>query len=144
MGMKREFSAGGIVYKKIDGQILFLVRRSSGGENYRGNLGWTLPKGWIDSGETPEQAAVREVKEEGGVEAKIMKKVETIKIFFTDRNGEKIMKFITYYAMEWTSNVPGGFGWETAGVRWMSFAETQKEMVFASEKKLIQSVHEKN
>jgi len=155
--MKREFSAGGVVHKRYkDPETqrftdLFLVRRSSGGDEYRGSLGWTLPKGWIDAGETPEQAAIREVKEEGGVNAKIAKKLETIKIFFTDQNGEKVMKFITYYAMEFSSDLPEGFGWETAEVKWMNIEETQNNLAYVSEKKLVekafelvQSQHEEN
>jgi len=81
--MKREFSAGGVVFKREKEKILWLVRRAAGGENYRGNLGWTLPKGWIDdrdSGKNPgpkaageerateedlQAAAVREVEEKG-------------------------------------------------------------------------------
>lgn len=136
--MKREFSAGGVVYKKEGGQILFLVRRSSGGADYRGSLGWTLPKGWIDEGETPEQAAVRETKEEGGVEAGIIEKLGTIKVFFADVNTrEKVMKFITYYLMEYQQDTADGFGWETAETAWMGIKEATDKMAYDSEKKLV-------
>ncbi|MBI2335051.1 NUDIX hydrolase, partial [Candidatus Daviesbacteria bacterium] len=64
--MKREFSAGGIVFNK-KGQVL-LTKHSQ-------NHHWSFPKGLIDPGQTPQEAAVREVKEEGGVEAKIVEKI---------------------------------------------------------------------
>ncbi len=147
--MKREFSAGGVVFRKQIAKskmqkygILFLLRRASGGEEYRGTLGWTLPKGWIDEGETVEQAAVRETREEAGVEAKITGKLETIKYFYKDTEGEKVMKFVTYYLMEWVSDLPGGYGWETAEVAWMDGETAIKNLAYASEKKLIKKAME--
>ena len=69
-------------------------------EGYRGNAGWSFPKGWIDEVEKLEEAAVREVREEGGVKAKIVRKLPAIKTFFRDK-GELVLKFITYFVMEW-------------------------------------------
>ena len=63
--MKTEFSAGGVVYRKLNDKVEFLVVQHSG--HHR----WVLPKGWIDPGETKEQTAIREVKEEAGVEGEI-------------------------------------------------------------------------
>lgn len=136
--MKREFSAGGVVRKGN----LWLIRRPTPNPEYRGNLGWSFPKGWIDEGEKLEEAAVREVREEGGVEAKVIKKLSTFKIFFTDQDGEKIMKFITYFLMEYESNAPEGFGWETAEIRWVTFDETQELLAFKNEKELLKKAVE--
>lgn len=136
--MKREFSAGGVVRKGN----LWLIRRPTPNPEYRGNLGWSFPKGWIDEGEKLEEAAVREVREEGGAEAKVIKKLSTFKIFFTDQDGEKIMKFITYFLMEYESNAPEGFGWETAEIRWVTFDETQELLAFKNEKELLKKAVE--
>ena len=62
--IKREYSAGGIVYKKEDGKIGWLVVQPSAEDQLWRQGRWQLPKGWIDEGETSQQAAVREVKEE--------------------------------------------------------------------------------
>lgn len=131
--MKREFSAGGIVFKK--GKVL--IRRPKANPEYRGNLGWSFPKGWIDEGEKLEEAAVREVAEEGGVEAKIIKKLPTLKIFFTDQNKERVMKFVTYFVMEWMRDLPEGPGWETEETKWANLADGLKLLAFSSEKKLL-------
>jgi 8-oxo-dGTP pyrophosphatase MutT (NUDIX family) len=70
MNFKREFSAGGVVYKKTKGQnskIFFLLGKHSGYHK------WVLPKGLIELGEKSWQTAVRETKEEMGVEARLIK-----------------------------------------------------------------------
>lgn len=103
---------------------------------YRGNLGWSFPKGWIDEGEKAEEAAVREVREEGGVEAKIVRKLPTIKTFFRDK-GELVLKFITYFVMEWEGDIPGGHGWETEEAKWVTKKEALEMLAFANEKKLL-------
>ena len=132
--MKREFSAGGLVHK---GDV-WLIRRPTPNDGYRGNLGWSWPKGWIDEEETPEQAALREVREEGGVEAKAIKKLETLKIFFTDQDGERVMKFITYFLMQYVTDVPEGFGEETAEVKWVTKDEAQDLLTYKNERGLLE------
>ena len=140
--MKREFSAGGLVYKKQKRVVLWLVRRPKANPEYKGNLGWGFPKGWIDKGEKLEGAAVREVREEGGVETRIIKKLPTLKIFFTDQNREKVMKFVTYFVMEWTGDVPEGFGWETEEVKWVTKEEAMKMLIHKNERELLEAYGE--
>src|SRR4030066_2038673 len=99
MLMKIEVSAGGVVYKrslrpsglrKVKNKVEFLIAQHSG--HHR----WVLPKGWIDPGGTKEQTAVREVKEEGGVEAEIENYLGEFTIFYTKPDppagGEKVRK----------------------------------------------------
>ncbi|MFQ6120629.1 MAG: NUDIX domain-containing protein, partial [Methanosarcinales archaeon] len=103
--MRREFSAGGIVYKKRKGQrakdkdeVLWLVAQHSH------HKGWVFPKGLIGdhkSGETSEETAIREVKEETGVKAKIIKKLKNPAQYFYTFQGEKILKTVYYYLMEY-------------------------------------------
>jgi 8-oxo-dGTP pyrophosphatase MutT (NUDIX family) len=132
--MKREFSAGGLVRK---GE-LWLIRRPTPNPEYRGNLGWSFPKGWIESGENVEQAALREVREEGGVIVKIVKKLSTIKLFFTDQNGEKVMKFVTYFLMDYVEDAPEGHDSETAEVKWVNKEEALVLLAFKNDKKLLE------
>jgi 8-oxo-dGTP diphosphatase len=138
--MKREFSAGGLVYKNQDGQVLWLIRRPTPNPGYRGNLGWSFPKGLIDPGESTEEAAIREVREEAGVIARIDKKLDTLKLFFTDQNKEKVMKFVTYYSMEYIEDAPEGHDHETEEVRWVTREEAMDLLVFKNDKELLQNV----
>ncbi len=135
--MLREFSAGGIVYKREENGVLWLIRKAKGGANYRGSLGWCLPKGWIDEGETMEQAALRETAEEGGVRARIIAKLPTITIFFTNPDKQKVMKFITYFVMEWLEDLKDGFGEETEEIKWASKEVALSLLIYKNEQELL-------
>ena len=94
------------------------------------NSVWRLPKGWLDNeggGKPPgplaigerkvseeelQKASIREVKEEGGIEAKVVEKTGTERYFFTFEN-EKLLKFVTFYLMEMVGHLREGFGFET-------------------------------
>lgn len=132
--MRREFSAGGLVRKGN----LWLIRQPSPNPEYRGNLGWSFPKGWVDAEEDLQEAAIREVREEGGVVAKIIKKLPALKVFFKDK-GELVMKLITYFVMEYVADAPGGHDWETAETKWMTIDEAQKFLVHKNERELLES-----
>lgn len=133
--MKREFSAGGLVRKGN----LWLIRRPTPNDGYGGNLGWSFPKGWVDEGENLEQAGIREVREEGGVEAKVIKKLPALKVFFKDK-GELVMKFITYFLMEYVGDASERFGEETAEIKWVTKDEASELLVHKNERELLSSL----
>jgi 8-oxo-dGTP pyrophosphatase MutT (NUDIX family) len=88
-----ETSAGGVVYRVIDATPHFLLIR----DPYRN---WGLPKGHIEGGETPAQAALREVAEETGLpELNVVAELPTIDWFFRDR-GRLIHKFCHFFLLE--------------------------------------------
>lgn len=149
----REFSAGGVVYKKEGEEILWLITKSTPSELFP-VASWRLPKGWLDDendGKDPgplargdnkantedlEKAALREVSEEGGVEAKIVEKIMTEQYFIT-RGGEKAMKFVTYFLMEWIKDRPEGHDFETSEVAWLSYEAARKKLTHGSSKKIL-------
>lgn len=139
--VKREFSSGGVVFKRNKDGIFWLITRSAKSDLYP-KQAWRLPKGWIDEGETTEEAALREVAEEGGVKAKISKKIETIKYFFNAPNKGRILKFVTFYLMEWLSDSPEGFDGETSEIAWLSFEEAYKKLSFSGEKQVLKKARE--
>ena len=118
--MKREISAGGVVYRKLKvksekSKILWLVCKHSGYKK------WVLPKGLIDEGETAEQAAVREVKEETGVKGKIVAKIKPVEKYTYSLNGERIFKIVQYFLMEYVSGDIADHDWEMEEVEWLGF-----------------------
>ena len=91
----------------------------------------------MDEGENLEQAAVREVREEGGVVAKVIKKLPVLKVFFK-HDGELVMKFITYFVMEYIEDAPEGFGEETAETKWVTKDEAAQLLAHKNEQELLE------
>src|SRR4051812_33098459 len=90
----REFSAGGVVFRpvgKMGWEIAVIEPRREGA---RGKPVLALPKGWVDAGEKPEQTAIREVKEETGLEAEIVGKLGDIKYVYVRKwsDGARVFK----------------------------------------------------
>lgn len=135
--LKREFSSGGCVFKRDK----WLITRSAVSDLYPKQV-WRLPKGWIDEGEKTEDAAIREVKEEGGVEAKIIKKIETVRYFFTTPEKTKVLKFVTFYLMEFVKDIPEGFGEETAEIAWLPYNEAYQKLSYPGEKQILKKAEE--
>ncbi len=131
----REISAGGVVFKEEKGKILWLVTKNVPNEYFK--LAWRLPKGWINEGETTETTALREVREEAGVEAKIIKKIETISYIYNHPERGRVFKLVTFYLMGWLSNLADGFGEETSEIAWLSYEEAVKKLSFSGEKQML-------
>lgn len=157
--LAREFSAGGVVFRKVKGRegkkvkVLWLVAKSAPSALYPKGF-WRLPKGWLDDtggGKNPgplgrgvrcateeelRQAAIREVAEEGGVEAKIVDKIGTERYFFTI-SGKRILKFVTFFLMEWVKDLRSGPGFETEEVLWLPYKEARTKLTHSGEKKIL-------
>ncbi len=164
--MTRQFSAGGTVYKNLS-QSKRTLRSSPASldAGLRKGLGasseqlvkwliikpksspdfpkerFQLPKGLIDKGESSQEAALREVREETGIKAKIIEKVDDAKIFFTFQ-GEKIFKIISYYLMEYISGEPSADHKEVDEVLWLPFEEAKKKLTYSTDKSVLQKANE--
>lgn len=128
--MKLEFSAGGIVVKKEGNKISVLICQHS---RYN-HLGF--PKGHIGDkikGETKEQAAVREVKEETGAEAVILKELKPITYFYTFE-GEKRKKTVYFFLMKYRGGDITKHDFETEKVEWIPAPDVVKVITYKDEK----------
>lgn len=150
----REFSAGGAVFKKENGQVLWLVSKNTPSDLFPNTI-WRLQKGWMDdrdggrnpgpisSGEVKakeedlQKGALREVREEGGVIARIIIKIGTVKYFMNSTRG-RVMKFVTYYLMEYVKDAPEGFGFETSEVLWLPVDEATQKISSDTERGVLQ------
>lgn len=129
--MKREFSAGGIVFK---GKKVLLTKHSQ-------NHHWSFPKGLIDPGQTSQEAAVREVREEGGIAAEILDRVGYSKYVYS-LNGEKIFKVVTYFLMKYKSGDPKDHDWEVEEAGWFEVDEALEQLTFSQDKDLLKKALE--
>jgi len=120
---------------------LWLVTRSTPSDLFPKAV-WRLPKGHIESNESTEQTAIREVGEESGIEAKIIKKIETVKYFFTISGEGNIFKFVTFYLMEYVSDLSKGHDMETSEISWLSYEEAYKKLSYGREKQMLKKARE--
>jgi 8-oxo-dGTP pyrophosphatase MutT (NUDIX family) len=129
----REFSAGGVVFK--DKGKLWLIINPSRTDR------WQLPKGQIEKSESSKQAAEREVKEEAGVNARIISKLGEQKYFYVWQ-GQKIFKTVVYYLMEFVSQTESGHDHEVDEVAFLSFKEAQNKLTFTKDKEFLETAKE--
>ncbi len=138
--LKRDFSAGGVVFKKEEGKTKILLIR-----NYKKDKDvnyWGFPKGHLDPGETSKDAAVREVEEETGIKAKILEKVDSSKYFYF-WEGEKTLKTVAIFLMEYESGQLNAQQSEVAEAVWFSPEEALETVTFENEKKILQKALDK-
>jgi len=128
-----ELSAGGVVVR--DGaDVLVIVPRKRAADG-RKVLG--LPKGHIDPGETLEQAATREVREEGGVEAELIERLGDVRYWYR-RGGQAVPKRVVFYLFEYRSGDPADHDHEIEDARWLGLREALDELSYAGEREMVE------
>lgn len=134
METRKQVSSGGAAFRETDGKLeVALVLMIP-------EMRWQLPKGIIDPGETPEQAALREVREEAGIECELIEPIETIEYWFVDsRSGTpiRIHKFVHFYLMRYVSGDVADHDHEVAEARWFRVDEAISTLAFDSEKSVV-------
>ena len=102
----------------------------------RGDLVWGLPKGLVEEGERPEQAAVREVQEETGLAAEIRAPLGDISYWYV-WEGVRVKKTVSFFLMEAVGGAIEEHDHEMEEVRWLPLAEAAAVAGFDSEQDLI-------
>ena len=133
---KREFSAGGVVFKKEKGKVLWLVAKHSGYHK------WILPKGLVEKGEGLKETAVREVEEECGIKTRMIGKIKESETYVYVMKGVKIFKRVDYFLMEYVSGDIKDHDWEMEEVEWLEFEGARKRLDFAGAKKVLDRAKE--
>ncbi len=131
----KEFSAGGVVFKK-EAEPLFLLGKHSGYHK------WVLPKGRPEKEETPIEAAGREIREETGIKAELVFREPLVKehYFYTKEKNKKktrVSKRVFFYLFRFRKGVIEDHGWEMEKVGWFSYKEALGKMAFSGEKEAV-------
>jgi 8-oxo-dGTP pyrophosphatase MutT (NUDIX family) len=102
---------------------------------------WQLPKGIIDAGETPETAALREVREEAGIETELLETIETIEYwYFGDHSGERVRfhKSAHFYLLAYRDGAVENHDAEVVEARWVKAEDAIEMLAFKSEKAVVE------
>ncbi len=131
-----EFSAGGVVVDLAAEPprcvVIVPTRRAADGAKVV-----ALPKGHPDGDESPETAALREVREETGLEAAVIGDLGDVSYFY-QRSGRRIAKVVRFFLMEWTGGSPEDHDHEVEVVRWVELEEAADTLTYAGEREMVQ------
>jgi 8-oxo-dGTP pyrophosphatase MutT (NUDIX family) len=132
-----ERSAGGIAVNVVDGVAYAAV---IGRRNRNGKLEWCLPKGHVEEGETPEQAAIREVKEESGISADVIHNLGLIDYWFTgeDRRVHKVVHHYLLEASSFTLSVENDPDHEAEVAEWVALRDLSSRLSYPNERKMAE------
>jgi 8-oxo-dGTP pyrophosphatase MutT (NUDIX family) len=133
MKTERQTSAGGVLVRPgQDGDEVLLASRRT----RRGDLVWGLPKGLLERGESPEDTAIREVREETGYEGQVRGPLGDVSYWFV-WEGTRVRKTVHFFLMSDTGAEPGPRDREMEEVRWFPLHEAADVAGFESEKDII-------
>ena len=131
----RETSAGGLVVDGLGGPPEKLCAALIGRTDRRGRLLWSLPKGHIEQGETAEQTAMREVREETGVRSSVLAELGSIDYWFVTE-GRRVHKTVHHYLLRYLGGELSDADVEVTEVAWVPLRELRTRLAYADERKL--------
>ena len=131
--MRREFSAGGLLVRRLRGSWHLAAIRPGG----KPDGVWALPKGLIDPGEDPATTALREVTEETGARGRVDRKLGDVRYVYT-WDGERIFKVVSFYLVRYSAGRLGAiapeFEHEVADVRWLPLGDAPRLLAYPGER----------
>jgi 8-oxo-dGTP pyrophosphatase MutT (NUDIX family) len=131
---KLQFSAGGVAFRKRGRRTE--VALISVGEDNR----WQLPKGIVDKGESPEAAAIREVREEAGIDTELIERIDKVEYWYVwNEDGQRVRyhKFVYFYLLRYKSGSVSDHDDEVKEARWFSIDDAISSLAFDNEKKIL-------
>jgi 8-oxo-dGTP pyrophosphatase MutT (NUDIX family) len=133
--MKREFSAGGVLVRRLRGRWVMAAIRPAG----KAQGIWALPKGLIGPAESAEATAIREVGEETGVEARLDRKLGDVRYVYT-WDGERIFKVVSFFLLRYRrgrlGELPPQHAHEVAETRWLPLDVASRLLAYKGEREM--------
>ncbi len=126
-----EFSAGGVVIRGEDVVVIVPKRRGQGGQRVLG-----LPKGHVEPGESPEAAALREVREEAGVSGELLGPLGEVRYSY-ERRGQRIAKRVAFFLIEYREGDPADHDHEVEQARFMPLSQAALALTYEGEREML-------
>lgn len=151
--MEREYSAGGVVLSPRQERWWVAViepqgRRKPGSPAQAPATVLALPKGNVDKGEKPEEAAVREVREETGIEAGLVAKLSDIKYIYVRSwgNHQRVFKVVSFFLLRYRSGRIGqitpAMHHEVRQAMWLPLDEAPQKLSYRGERDVVKLAQE--
>ena len=132
--MKREFSAGIVVYRQEGEQRLYLLLHYASGH-------WDFAKGKIEKGETKQQAALRELKEETGLSAQVLPGFEfSFDYWFRGYETRELINKTVYFLVGPTEEKEVTLSKEHGGFAWLPYEQALEQLTYRNAKELLTAV----
>lgn len=132
---KDQVSAGGVAFRRAESQVQIAI------VSVKPSLRWQLPKGIVDPGETMQVTAVREVREEAGIETELIDLIETVQYWYQRvQYGKHIRyhKYVHFFLLKYRAGNVADHDHEVAESRWVSFEEALEMLEFKSERNVVE------
>lgn len=136
---KKQVSAGGVAYRKRGARV-YVALISVGNEPR-----WQLPKGLVGKNEPVEAAAMREVREETGLETEMVAALDTVEYwYFSTSRGQRVRfhKFVHFFLLRYKSGKTSDHDHEVNEARFIEITRAEEMLAFASEKKVVARARE--
>jgi 8-oxo-dGTP pyrophosphatase MutT (NUDIX family) len=135
--VRREFSAGGVVVRRLRGRLWLAAIRPQG----KPDGTWALPKGLIGRGEGSEETARREVEEETGLEAEPLGKLGDVRYVYTWR-GERVFKVVSFFLFRYRrgriGEITPAMRREVDEARWLPLDEAPRLLAYKGEREMAE------
>jgi 8-oxo-dGTP pyrophosphatase MutT (NUDIX family) len=141
--VEQEFSAGGVLVLTVRGCPMVAAIRPRG----KPEGVWALPKGNIDPGEAAAETAVREVREETGVEGRLVEKLGDVRYVYTRRGGVRVFKVVSFFLCRAgrgrIGDIDEEMRIEVAEARWLPLEKAPQLLAYGGEREMAAKAWEK-